>query len=60
MKNDEETARWLLKSAKQGYADAQYAVGLAYQLGHGVQRNDVKAVRWFERAANEGNAQAQC
>ena len=51
----EETKRL----AEQGYARAQYDLGVMYDEGDGVPENDVEAVRWFRLAAEQGNALAQ-
>ncbi len=45
--------------ADQGYADAQYQLGVAYDLGHGVTQDYKVAVKWWERAAEQGVAAAQ-
>jgi TPR repeat protein len=52
--------KWLLKSAKQGYADAQCAVGWLYIEGSGVTQNNFLAFDWFSKAANQGSIEAQC
>lgn len=41
----------LLREAEAGDAQAQFEIGLAYQLGLGVGRDVVKARQWYERAA---------
>ena len=45
--------------ADQGYAPAQYNLGVMYRNGYGVAKDDVEAVKWFRKAANQGNASAQ-
>jgi TPR repeat protein len=45
--------------AEQGNADAQYNLGLIYDLGNGVPENDAEAVRWYRLAAEQGHAIAQ-
>lgn len=35
------------KSAKQGYTEAMYALGICYELGKGVRRNYYQAVHWY-------------
>jgi hypothetical protein len=47
------------RAAEQGYANAQFNLGLMYDNGHGVQKDDRKAVEWFQKAADQGNAPAQ-
>lgn len=46
----------LLNQAEAGRAEAQYQVGLAYQLGLGVARNFDQARLWFGRAAQQDHA----
>ncbi len=53
-KNSEEGARWLLKSAEQGYAQAQRIFGMM-----SVQGNPSVGERWMRRAAEQGDTDAQ-
>ncbi len=52
-------ATWYRKSADQGNADAQYALGWLYIRGEGVIQNDAQAVSWWRKAALGGNSSAQ-
>lgn len=54
-----DAVRWLHKAAEQENADAQYALGLLYNLGEGVEKDPAEAARWFRRAADQGLADAQ-
>jgi len=58
-----EAIKWIRKSAEQGVADAQFCLGLAYDLyvstETGLERNDDEAVRWYRKAAEQGNTEAQ-
>jgi TPR repeat protein len=45
--------------AEQGYAVAQYNLGLLYSNGQGVPKDDAQARQWYEKAANQGHADAQ-
>lgn len=54
-----EATAWLLKSAKQGEARAQYMLGLLYSEGRGVVKDDVESARWYTNAARQGYADAQ-
>tara|TARA_B100000809_G_scaffold193194_1_gene192130 strand:- start:552 stop:1265 length:714 start_codon:yes stop_codon:yes gene_type:complete len=47
------------KAAMQGYADAQYYLGVMYDLGDGVAEDDAEAVKWYRMAAEQGYADAQ-
>jgi len=45
--------------AEQGYAKAQYNLGLMYKNGNGVLKDATEAVKWYRLAAEQGDAQAQ-
>ncbi len=45
--------------ADQGYASAQYNLGVMYERGQGVTQDYDAAVRWYRKAAEQGNAKAQ-
>ena len=45
--------------AEQGYAEAQYNLGLMYKAGQGVPQDYKTAVKWFSLAAEQGDAKAQ-
>lgn len=48
------------KSAEQGYAPAQYNLGMIYDDGLlGVRKSVTTAVKWFEKAAMQGDLEAQ-
>jgi len=47
------------KKAANGDATAQYALGIDYSEGQGVQQDDKQAVFWWRKAAEQGNARAQ-
>jgi hypothetical protein len=53
-KNSEEGARWLLKSAEQGYAPAQRIFGMM-----SVHADRFAGERWMRRAAEQGDTDAQ-
>ncbi|MCE9951345.1 sel1 repeat family protein, partial [Aeromonas allosaccharophila] len=50
---------WFEKAAEQGFAMAQYSLGVMYSQGQGVTQDDQQAVNWFAKAAAQGNAKAQ-
>ena len=54
-----EAAKWFRKEAEQGYAAAQFNLGLIYAKGWGVPEDDAEAMKWFRKAADQGNAWAQ-
>ncbi len=55
--------RWpledLLPCVEQGFAQAQYSLGLKYATGNGVPEDDAEAVRWYRLVAEQGYADAQ-
>ena len=48
----------LKEAAEQGFAKAQYVLGICYKNGGDVEQNFVKAVEWLEKAAEQGDAKA--
>ena len=47
-------------AAAKGHAQAQLALGVAYECGEGVEPDDGEAARWYGAAAAQGSAQAAC
>ena len=47
------------REAERGDAEAQTALGLAYETGQGVDRDFGEALAWYRRAAEQGHAEAQ-
>jgi TPR repeat protein len=45
--------------ADQDYADAQFKLGLMYELGQGVSQGYTQAVYWYLKAAEQGNTNAR-
>ena len=45
--------------AEQGYADAQYNLGVMYNVGRGVPEDDVEAVKWYRISARAGHPGSQ-
>lgn len=51
-----KAAEWMLKSANQGFIEAEVIMAALYDRGIGV-KNDVKmATSWYEKAAAQGHA----
>ena len=46
-------------SAKKGYKEAQYNLGLMYYSGDGVQQDYKQAAHWYTEATYQGYAEAQ-
>lgn len=58
--NDPELAAgWFYRAAEQGYADAQFNLGLMYANGEGVPQDMQQAVELFRKAAEQGHVDAQ-
>ena len=49
---------WFRKAADQGYANAQYILGLHYALGKGVLQNYIKAHMWLNLSSSNGHKNA--
>ena len=47
------------KAAEQGYAQAQYNMGVLSATGRGVTQSDVEATRWYSMAADQGYEMAR-
>ncbi|MCT8837399.1 sel1 repeat family protein, partial [Glaesserella parasuis] len=45
--------------AEQGYAGAQFNLGLMYDNGLGVNQDYHQAFKWYQKAAEQGDAKAQ-
>jgi hypothetical protein len=57
---DYKTAeKWYILSAEQGYAKAQYNLGVMYGNGQGVLQDYKTAFKWYKLAAEQGDADAQ-
>ncbi|WEK51801.1 MAG: hypothetical protein P0Y66_07440 [Candidatus Kaistia colombiensis] len=51
-------AEWYERSAKAGFALAQYRIGSLYERGEGVPRDLSSAQSWYVKASEQGNARA--
>lgn len=45
--------------AEQGDAEAQYLLGMKYDLGEDVVEDDAEALKWYLKSAGQGRADAQ-
>ena len=45
-------------AAEQGLAEAQYALGVAYDSGGGVDQSYTEAMGWYTKAAEQGHLDA--
>lgn len=41
-------------AAEQGVAQAQYNLGVCYDIGNGVAKDYAEAVKWYRKAAEQG------
>jgi TPR repeat protein len=57
--DDVEAVKWFRSAAKQGFARAQYNLGLMYANGQGVQLDFVSAHMWLNNAAANGEPTAR-
>lgn len=53
-----KAAAWYRKSADQGYANAQYNLGVLYLHGQGVKLDREAALRWLRMAAGQNHQPA--
>ena len=58
-KDPREAVKWFRKAAEQGYAQAQFVLGLCYADGDGVIENNVKAYAWSALASANGSEDAK-
>ena len=47
------------RAALQGHAEAQFSLGVSYDLGKGVDQSYENAVEWYTKAAEQGHRGAQ-
>ena len=57
--SDDVAVKWYAKSARRGYAQAQFKLGTMYGLGEGVEQSDKRMLQWKVRAALNGSLEAQ-
>lgn len=55
----EQAFYWFKQSAGQGYANAQFNLGLMYCKGQGVLQDYEQSFYWYRKSAKQGNANAQ-
>ena len=46
-KDYNEAYKWYILAAEQGFASAQFNLGLMYDNGHGVAQNYNEAFKWY-------------
>ena len=58
LRNDPEEAARLLADAEMGDIDAQYAMGLIYAEGRGIEQDDSLSFMWLTLAGDRGDSEA--
>ena len=53
-----QAAEWYRKAAAQGFAPAQFSLGLCYAHGNGVPQDFGQALAWYEKAAQQNDSDA--
>ena len=56
--NDPEHAKLVREKAEAGNVDAQYALGLMYAEGRGIEPDDIQAYVWLTYAVAQGDQDA--
>jgi len=57
-KHNKAALGWFKLGAEQGYANAQYNLGILYANGFGVTQDYARAYMWWDIAASKGNTDA--
>jgi hypothetical protein len=58
--DDKETLlSYQKEQAEKGNAESQYAVGIRYLTGNGLEKNEQLAIEWLQRASSGGNLKAR-
>lgn len=57
-KDDDKAAEWILRSAKQGYVDAEVFIAALYDRGMGVKQSEQQATEFYKKASAHGNEMA--
>jgi TPR repeat protein len=58
-KDDAQAVSLFRKAAEQGFAQAQFTLGWAYDTGDGVPVDIIEGERWLRKAADQGYDLAQ-
>jgi TPR repeat protein len=56
---EKKKLQWQLERAEKGSDPAQFALGMRYLEGKGVEKDLKKARKWLEASAKQGNAEAR-
>lgn len=58
-KSYSEAFEYFKQAAELGLPEAEYNLGLMYEMGKGTEVDKAEALRWYEKAADQGDAEAQ-
>lgn len=58
-KDEAKAVEWYRKSAENGFAPAQFALAMAYDLGRGIKQDPAKGTEWLQKAADQNHPQSQ-
>ena len=59
LRNDSGEAQQLIRDAEKGDVDAQYAAGLIFAEGRGVEQNEALSFFWLTLAHEQGDEDAE-
>ena len=59
LQNYKQAVKWFTKTAKQGFAQSQYNLGVLYDNGHGVLQDYIRADMRFNIAAANGDEEGR-
>ncbi|MEY4089750.1 MAG: hypothetical protein RJB55_2021, partial [Verrucomicrobiota bacterium] len=57
-KDTAQAANWFRRAADQGFADAQFMLGIKLARGEGLPRDTVESAAWLQVATWNGHAEA--
>ena len=57
--DSKEKLKELEDAANDGFARAQFNLGMCYEQGKWVEQDLPKAIHWYKKAAEQGQAKAQ-
>ncbi len=57
--NNIQAAEFCRKAADDGFADAQFLLGVLYRMGRSIPVDKVQATKWIHKAADQGRPDAQ-
>ena len=55
VQSDKDASDWWLKSAEMGYVPCQFAIGAAYIIGFGIEKDLLKAKSWLQKTIDSSD-----